>query len=290
MQKSRYETIISAEEIALNLDNPDWVIIDCRFDLQNPSWGHQSYLQAHIPGAVYAHLDRDLSGPITPNSGRHPLPDIKSITARLSEWGIAHQKQVVVYDTAGGAFAGRLWWQLRFLGHSRVAVLDGGFEAWQQSGFSIATGTESRLPAKFISHINWDMVADTFEVARIRQDNNYILIDARAPERYRGEVEPIDPIAGHIPGAFNRFHGSNLGPDGKFLSPAELRKQFDALIGDTPPNRVIVYCGSGVTSIHHILAMEIAGLPGARLYAGSWSEWIRDPNRPIEQGAQNRRP
>lgn len=281
MEMPRYKTIISADEAARHLDNPDWVIVDCRFDLKNPSWGLQSYQQMHIPGAVYAHMDHDLSGPITPNSGRHPLPDIQTITTRLSKWGIDQQKQVIVYDTAGGAFACRLWWQLRFVGHWSVAVLDGGFQTWQQSGYPIATGIEVRSPATFIPQVDWNMVADANEVERIRQDDSYRLIDARAPERYRGELEPIDPIAGHIPGALNRFHGNNLGPDGKFLSPAQLRSHFNTLIEDTPPDRVIMYCGSGVTSVHHILAMEIAGLPGARLYAGSWSEWIRDPNRPI---------
>lgn len=281
METPRYKTIISAEEVALHLENPDWVFIDCRFDLKDPSWGFQNYQQMHIPGAVYAHLDHDLSGPITPNSGRHPLPDIQTITTRLSEWGINQQKQVIVYDTAGGAFACRLWWQLRFLGHWRVAVLDGGFHIWQQSGYPIATGIEVPSPAQFIPQVHWNMVTNADEVEQIRQDSNYRLIDARAPERYRGEVEPIDPIAGHIPGALNRFHSDNLGPDGMFLSPAQLRAHFNALIDNIPTDRVIVYCGSGVTSVHHILAMEIAGLPGARLYAGSWSEWIRDPNRPI---------
>ncbi len=281
MNGPTHETIISVEELANHLNDPDWVVVDCRFDLKDPSWGSQSYQQSHIPGAIYAHLDNDLSGPVTANSGRHPLPDVQIMAARFSEWGINNQKQVVVYDTSGGAYACRLWWQLRFLGHRIVALLDGGFQAWQKSGYPVAVGIETGSPAQFTPHPHWDMIADKDEVDRIKQDANFRLIDARAPERYRGEVEPIDPIAGHIPGALNRFHGNNLGADGKFLPPAHLRKQFDELIGDTPPDHVIVYCGSGVTSIHHILAMEIAGLPGARLYAGSWSEWIRDPDLPI---------
>jgi thiosulfate/3-mercaptopyruvate sulfurtransferase len=281
MTANRFETILSAQELAGRLGDPDWAVIDCRFDLANPGWGSENYRQEHVPGAVYAHLDQDLSGPVTTQSGRHPLPEVEQIVDRLSSWGIGRQTQVVVYDTTGGAFAGRLWWQLRFLGHREVAVLDGGFQAWHRAGYPTVPGVETRSPARFIPQPDWTMVAGAAEVERIRQDPRYRLIDARAPERFRGEREPIDAVPGHIPGALNRFHGDNLDPDGRFLPPGQLREQFQALIGGTSPDRVIVYCGSGVTSVHHILAMEIAGLAGARLYAGSWSEWIRDPGRPV---------
>lgn len=285
MESAGFDKLISAEDLSEHIKESEWAVIDCRFDLKNPEWGFESYKQAHIPGAIYAHLDKDLSGPITPRTGRHPLPEIQIISDRLSGWGIDQNTQVVVYDTAGGAFACRLWWQLRFLGHRKAAVLDGGFQSWQQAGFHTTSGIESRPRAVFTPQPDWQMAADADEVERIREDPSYRLIDARAPERYRGESEPIDPVAGHIPGAVNRFHGANLGADGRFLSAVELRRQFDSILGHTPPDHVIVYCGSGVTSTHHILAMEIAGLPGARLYPGSWSEWIRDPNRPIRTSA-----
>jgi thiosulfate/3-mercaptopyruvate sulfurtransferase len=273
--------LISAEELHAQIQPDSWVIVDCRFDLADPNWGFQGYQEGHIPGAVYAHLDHDLAGPITPDSGRHPLPTVDDMASRIGSWGISDTTQVVVYDTSGGAYAVRLWWLLRFLGHAAVAVLNGGFQKWQQAGLPIAVGIEQAKPAAFIPRPDWSMVADADEVERIRQSANHMLIDARAAERYRGEREPIDPVAGHIPGAVNRFHGMNLGPDGLFLSPAALRAQFKDLVGQVSPENVVVYCGSGVTSIHHILAMEIAGLPGARLYPGSWSEWIRDKKRPV---------
>ncbi len=277
-----YATIISTEELSHHLADPGWAIIDCRFDLAKPDWGFNSYQEAHIPGAGYAHLDRDLAGPITPQTGRHPLPDVTEMASRLGSWGIGSNTQVVVYDTAGGAFADRLWWLLRFLGHKQAAVLDGGFPKWQRESRPVASGVERRAPATFIPHPDGSMVADAAEVERIRQDPAFRLVDARTGERYRGEKEPIDPVAGHIPGAVNRFHGLNLSQEGVFLPPNVLRQEFAALLGSTPPENVVVYCGSGVTSIHHILAMELAGMPGARLYPGSWSEWIRDPKQPRE--------
>jgi len=281
MTKPTFTTIISVDDLYHHFDDPDWAIIDCRFDLTNPGWGHENYHQSHIPGSVYAHIDQDLSGPITPQSGRHPLPDIQQIVERLSSWGVGNQSQVVVYDTLGGAYAARLWWLMRMLGHQAVAVLDGSFKAWLETQYPVTSGIEAHTPALFTPDPQTHMVADTSEVNRIRTDPAYCLIDARTPERFRGEHEPIDSAAGHIPGAVNRFHGENLAPDGKFRSPGQLKEQFRSLIGNTPPERVIVYCGSGVTSCHHILAMELAGLSGSRLYVGSWSEWIRDPDRPI---------
>lgn len=276
-----FKTIISTEDLALNMQNADWAIVDCRFDLKNPDWGFEQYQQSHISGAVYAHLDRDLSGPITPQSGRHPLPDVDEMTARLGRWGIANNTQVVVYDSQGGSYAARLWWLLHFYGHERAAVLDGSYQKWLQEGRPTTSGVETRPPAQFVPYPNWDMTASVEEIERIRLHPKYKLVDARAPERFRGEVEPIDTAAGHIPGAVNRFHGLNLSESGVFLPPDVLKKQFQDLLQDAPPERTIFYCGSGVTSAHHVLAMEIAGLSNSRLYPGSWSEWIRDRNRPI---------
>lgn len=277
-----HSILLSTEELATHLADADWVIVDCRFDLAKPGWGFEQYQQAHIPGSVYAHLDHDLSGTVTPQTGRHPLPEIDVLMSRLESWGIGNDTQVVVYDSSGGAFAGRLWWLLRFLGHRAVAVLDGGIQKWQRENRQLASGIETlRAPAHFTSHPDGSMAVDTGQVESIRQDLAFRLVDARSAERFRGENEPIDPVAGHIPGAINRFHGMNLAPDGTFLAPDVLRQQFRELIGDTPAERVVVYCGSGVTSIHHLIAMELAGLHGAKLYPGSWSEWIRDRKRPI---------
>jgi thiosulfate/3-mercaptopyruvate sulfurtransferase len=276
-----YTHLISSQTLAENYNNPDWVLVDCRFDLTNPAWGFQDYQRAHIPGAVYAHLDHDLSSPITPQTGRHPLPSPEDFKARMETWGISHNSQVVVYDTTGGGFAGRLWWMLRFFNHPAVALLNGGFAAWQREGLPTKSGIEHRQPVKIEESLTsrMEMMVDAHEVDRIRQDPDYCLLDARAPERFRGEVEPLDTIAGHIPGAENRFHGQNIQADGTFKSLELLRREFQEILGEVPPERLVVYCGSGVTSCHHLIAMEAAGLTGARLYVGSWSEWIRDPDR-----------
>lgn len=274
-----YTTLVPTDTLSAHLDDPQWVIVDCRFELKDPDWGPAEYQKAHIPGAVYAHLDHDLAGPVTHATGRHPLPDPEQFKIRLSSWGIDDGKQVVVCDTAGGAYAARLWWMLRRFGHTAVAVLDGGFPKWTREGRPTRAGVETRAPAQFEGTPRVGWVAAAQEVDLIRLDPAYRLIDARTPVRFRGEQEPIDPISGRIPGAVNRFHGENLAPDGTFLPPDELRAQFEALLGGVPPERAVVYCGSGVTSAHHLVAMEHAGLKGARLYVGSWSEWIRDERR-----------
>ncbi len=277
-----YTTTLPVDVLYAHRNDPSWALVDCRFDLKQPEWGIANYRQGHIPGAVYAHLDRDLAGPIVPGkTGRHPLPDLQIFKDKLSQWGIDGETQVIVYDTSGGAYAARLWWMLRFLGHYAVAVLDGGYQAWQAAGYPVMQGDETRIHKNFTGEPHWDMVASSEEVERIRQDPDYRLIDARAAERYRGEVEPIDPVAGHIPGAVNRFHGANLAPDGKFLSDNSLRSDFKMLLGDVKPEHAVVYCGSGVTSCHHLVAMEKVGLKGAKLYIGSWSHWITDRKRPI---------
>jgi thiosulfate/3-mercaptopyruvate sulfurtransferase len=280
MTEETFSTLISTAQLFAHLDDENWVIIDCRHDLSKPEWGQQEYQNGHIPGAIFAHLDHDLSGPISPQTGRHPLPQMDQIANRLGSWGIGNDTQVIVYDTSGGAFASRLWWQLRFLGHNQVALLNGGYTQWAKDGYPVSQSIKKHPERKFMLNPNWEMLVETPFIEKIQQDPAFLLVDARAPERYRGEKEPIDPVAGHIPTAANRFHGLNLGADGLFLPAEVLHSQFTSLLNDTPLDHVIVYCGSGVTSCHHILALEVAGLPGARLYAGSWSEWIRNPNHP----------
>ena len=279
-----YTTILPASTLADHLNDPAWVIIDCRFDLANPLWGFAEYQEAHIPGAVYADLNRDLSGPVTETSGRHPLPDENIFTSILSSWGVDNEKQVVVYDVTGGSFAARLWWMLRTYGHSSVAVLDGGFPMWLAQNLPTQTGIIKRSPAAFVGKPDPNSIVDAKYVDSIRQDSSFKLIDARMAIRFSGEQETIDRIGGHIPGAVNLFLGSNLAPDGTFLPREVLRIQFETLLNGLSADQSIVYCGSGVTSCHHLVAMAYAGLEGSRLYPGSWSEWIRDPVRPIATG------
>ncbi len=279
---SDYRDIVSTSTLVAHLDDPTWIIFDCRFDLANPAWGEAEYLLGHIPGAIYAHLDRDLSEVVTPSTGRHPLPDPQVFANRLSSWGIDAGKQVIVYDHAGGTFAVRLWWLLKYYGHERAAVLNGGYPKWLAENRAIDAQVRKPDPAIFIPRLNPQMLISADEVEKHLSDPTWKLMDARTPARYRGEIEPIDTYAGHIPGAVNRFHNDNLQPDSTLLAPEILKQQFRDLLGDTSPEMVVMYCGSGVTSCHHILAMTIAGLPLPRIYAGSWSEWIRDPRRPTE--------
>lgn len=276
-----FTNLITTAALSDNLKKPDWVIVDCRFDLAKPEWGEQAYQQEHIQGAVYAHLDRDLSGPKTEQTGRHPLPREADLFAVLSRLGIGPGVQVVVYDANGGAYAVRLWWLLRLYGHRAAAVLDGGFPKWLAEGRPTRAGVETNPERPFTGKLQADMIADEQDAARVAQDPRGRLVDARSPERYRGETEPIDPVAGHIPGAVNRFHGQNLSPDGTMKPPEQLRAEFEQILGDADPEKTVFYCGSGVTSIHHLLALESAGLPGGKIYVGSWSHWLRDPNRPV---------
>ena len=269
--------------LAAHLADPDWVIVDCRFELPRPDWGQEQYRLGHIPGAVYAHLDRDLSGPKTGRNGRHPLPDVAQLQTRLGQWGIGRGAQVVVYDQADGAYGSRVWWLLRYLGHPAAAVLDGGWAKWQREGRATRAGDEARAPAEFVGSVQGGLTVTPAEVARMGQDPGRRLIDVRAPERYRGEVEPLDPVAGHIPGAVNHCFKNNLNPDGTFRPPAELRAGLEAALGDVPAGQAAAYCGSGVTATQMILAAEQAGLPGLKLYPGSWSEWCADPSRPVSQ-------
>lgn len=276
-----YTTIIQAETLKQALPNANWLILDCRFLLADTSYGEKAYAQGHIPSAFYLHLDHDLSSPITPTTGRHPLPDPAKLSAKLQGLGLNTHTQVVVYDDSNGTMAGRAWWLLRWLGHSTVALLDGGYPAWLQQNGDVQTITPALPQAgDFQARLQ-----TTFTVEADDLLNNPALqvIDARAAERYRGEVEPTDPIAGRIPNAINRPLTDNL-HNGVFKSPAQLRHEWQAIIGEHDLTTLVHSCGSGVTACHNQLAMEIAGLSGSKLYAGSWSEWIRDPKRPIKRG------
>jgi thiosulfate/3-mercaptopyruvate sulfurtransferase len=276
--------LISTGELSPRLETYAWAIVDCRFYLAETDRGESEYVESHIPGAVYAHLDRDLSAIKTGTNGRHPLPSVGEMSKRFSAWGIDSDVRVVAYDADAGQIAARLWWMLRYLGHDHVAVLNGGFKAWKQAGLPVRGGREERRPRSFEPRVRDFMRVDVDELMKPRRRQGRLLIDARDPERYRGEQEPIDPVAGHIPGARNRPWQDNLDERGLFRPPETLRSQFEALLGDTPPDAAVVYCGSGVTACHDLLAMEHAGILGPRLYPGSWSEWCADPARPIETG------
>lgn len=276
--------LIQTEQLDQILDHPDIVVIDCRFDLFQTEWGREQYLKAHIPHAHYAHLDEDLSGPRNSQSGRHPLPDSETFLRKVSEWGITESTFVIIYDQNGGAIAARLWWMLRYWGHDRVCVLDGGWDKWIHENRRISQEIPFSSHGGFPVSIKTDWVITTEQMLNCLEQEGWKIIDARAPKRYSGEEEPIDPVAGHIPGAVNRFHGLNLTPEGIFLPPETLREEFMKILEGTSADHTIVYCGSGVTSCHHLLAMSIAGLGIGKLYTGSWSEWIRDPKRPIRKG------
>jgi thiosulfate/3-mercaptopyruvate sulfurtransferase len=279
-----YTTLISAAELAARPSQGDWLIVDCRFELTNPQAGEAAYRAGHIPDAVYAHLDRDLAGPITPASGRHPLPDPQRFAAVLGEWGVAHGTQVVAYDADNAAYAARLWWLLRWVGHRAVAVLDGGLKAWTGSGYPTTTEIPRRTRTTYAARPDRSLWLDTQQVADRVGQLEWRLLDARAPERYAGDVEPIDSVAGHVPGAINHPFASNLTAEGRFASPADLRARYERSQSGADDAHTIVMCGSGVTACNLLLAMAAAGKPGALLYEGSWSEWIRDARRPVAKG------
>lgn len=278
-----FTTLISPDELAAHLDDPALVVIDCRFDLSDPAWGERAYREAHLSGAVYASLDRDLSGQKTGINGRHPLPDQQALADTLGRWGVGAGSQVIAYDQDSGMYASRLWWELRWLGHDAVAVLDGGWATWVGEQRPVTSAVPTRAPQVFSPRPRAGMLATVEDVERRRTDRTWRLVDARAPDRFRGENETLDRVAGHIPGAANHFFKTNLTGGGRFKSPDDLRGQLRATVGDVPAEQVVCYCGSGVTACHNLLAMEHAGLPGAKLYAGSWSEWSADPDRPVEQ-------
>lgn len=283
---TKHTTLISAQDLAAHIDDPDWVLVDCRHDLMNPAAGREGFAIGHLPGAVFGDIETQLSGakhgPDGVFRGRHPLPEKEALIETLRGWGVNDNSQVIAYDAHGGMFAARLWWLMRWLGHEAVAVLDGGMAAWQSLGKPLATEVapkprgDIQLRAPFVPTVT---VAEVLENV---DKGERIVIDARASDRFRGENETIDPVGGHIPGARNRFFKDNLQPDGRFKDAQTLRSEFAPLVDD--PKRAIMQCGSGVTACHNLLALEVAGMPGAALYPGSWSEWVGDASRPVAKG------
>ena len=283
-----FTSLIDATTLAQHLGKPNWVVLDCRHDLAAPAAGRDAYAAGHIPGARFVSIDDDLSDK-TPAAdghfrGRHPLPQRAAFIATLRSWGIDDATQVVAYDAAGGMFAARLWWMLRWVGHPAVAVLDGGLPAWVAAAQPLSTASASVIPAGAISE-RQSLVATVSAADLVANlaEQKYTVVDARAPDRFRGENETLDPVGGHIPGARNRFFKDNLEPDGRFKSAAALRTGFAGLVDH--PATAVMQCGSGVTACHNLLALEVAGLPGAALYPGSWSEWCANPTRPVAIGS-----
>ncbi len=279
-----HTTLIDVAALRGRLSDPLTRVIDCRFELGHPEVGRALYLKGHIPGALYAHLDEDLAAPRTPWSGRHPLPDPTALGETFSRFGIDEQVQVVAYDDSGGAYAARLWWLLRWLGHPRVAVLDGGFTAWKAAGLPASIPAASVASRPFQARPDPSRYVSGDDLGELLAQQRCILLDARSSERFEGRVEPLDPRAGHIPGAQNFHFARNLDADGRFLPPQILAEQFRRALRGRSAETVIAMCGSGVTACHNLLALEIAGLGGGRLYPGSFSEWSRDAARPIATG------
>jgi thiosulfate/3-mercaptopyruvate sulfurtransferase len=282
-----WHTLVSAETAAAQLDDPRLRVFDCRYDLMHPGAGRAAWAAGHLPGAVHVDLHDDLAATATPRSGRHPLPDPSAFAGKLRAWGVDDDSLLLAYDEAGGVWAARFWWMAsQWLGHRHAAVLDGGLRRWTALGLPTSTAPPSppRPPGSFRGTPNPAAWVDAEVAQSAAADASQRLLDARAPERFRGEVEPLDPVAGHVPGARNLPTSLNVASDGTLRPVAELRDAFAARLGDVPPQRTVVMCGSGVTACHLLLAMEHAGLHGARLYAGSWSEWSRDPSRPVARG------
>jgi thiosulfate/3-mercaptopyruvate sulfurtransferase len=283
-----YTTLIQVAELAALVSHApaeaDIVILDCRHELSRPEWSDRAYAEGHIPLALQAHLERHLSGPVTAESGRHPLPDAAKFAETLSAWGIDNSVQVVAYDQGNGVYASRAWWLLRWMGHAGIAVLDGGFAAWQESGLPVSQEPAARTVREFVPNVASGAALSTAEVQQALARAEVALVDARGADRFAGENETLDPVAGHVPGASNRPFAKNVDARGRFLPAAELRRQWTDVLANRDPAQVVAMCGSGVSACHNLLALEIAGFPGARLYPGSWSEWIRDPRRPIARG------
>lgn len=278
--------LITASELGPLLAQAELVLVDCRHDLAKPGSGEAAYLSGHLPGAVFAQLDRDLSGPQTGHNGRHPLPDPAQLAQTLGALGIGEHSRVVAYDGSGGIYAARLWWLLRWLGFDAVSVLDGGLAAWLAQGGRLEAGTVEPTARALSARLRpgWTVDADTVLANLDRQD--FSVIDARAPGRYAGEGETLDPVGGHIPGALNRFFQLNLDAQGRFKPAAQLRAEWLAVLDGRNVHDTVQQCGSGVTACHNLLALEVAGLPGSRLYPGSWSEWCSEPERPVARGAE----
>ncbi|AOY93246.1 sulfurtransferase [Cupriavidus sp. USMAA2-4] len=281
-------TLISSKDLKALLADTSTrcVLLDCTFDLADPAAGREAYHRAHLPGAHYLHLDNELSGPKTGSNGRHPLPDPDALAARLRALGVDDDTQVIAYDAQGGMYAARAWWLLRWLGHEAVAVLDGGSNAWIADALPVEPGTtpEPEVQSGFSRRPPLVRAVDAAALLANLQSPRWLVVDARAPDRFRGENETLDPVGGHIPGAANRFFKDNLQSDGRFKPAATLRAEFGAVLGATPPELSVMQCGSGVTACHNLLALEVAGLRDAALYPGSWSEWCADPARPVATG------
>ncbi len=274
-------SLVSTAQLAQILSDPDWIIIDCRHNLTDVEAGRRAYQSAHIPGAFFLHLDEDLAGKKTGSNGRHPLPEVKTFAAKMSSIGVDKNKTVVAYDDAGGMFAVRFWWMLRSLGHDKVMLLDGGITKWLTENRPVNAHSPKAMPATFTPTETWQNVNADYVSQRLHQPA-MCLIDARAPDRFAGQNETLDAMAGHIPGAGNRFFKNNLDAEGRFKSAELLRNEFDALLKNNAAKNVVHQCGSGVTACHNLFAMELAGLGGSKLYAGSWSEWCADIASPVE--------
>ena len=275
--------LIGTETLAQHLHDPDWAVLDCRHDLANPGHGKADYLKSHVPGARFLHLDEDLSAPVTGKNGRHPLPDPDSLIEKLGKAGIDSRKQVVAYDAQGGLFAARLWWLLRWLGHLPVAVLDGGWNKWTAEGRPQSSEVPQPPRTQFAGKTGGNWVDAQFLLSHLGEAS-MVMLDARAPDRFRGQNETLDPVGGRIPGARNRYFRDNLDTGGCFKPASVLRSEFGTALGGADPERVVHYCGSGVSAAHNLLAMEFAGMRGGRLYPGSWSEWCADASRPVAVG------
>ena len=285
----RFTTLIDVESLAARLSDPTWVVLDCRFELGKPSAGEEAYRAGHIPGARYVHLDRDLAAPISPVSGRHPLPAPDIFSARAGKWGIDATSQVVVYDQGNSFFAARAWWVFRWLGHDAVAVLDGGLSAWQRAHHLLEQKEPEASPKNFVARPNNEFVVDTPSVLQAVLAGDWVggrqrLVDARGADRYAGENETIDPVGGHVPGAINHHYARNYRADGCFQDVATLRSMWQSTLSGADPCNMTMMCGSGVSACVNLLALEHAGLKGAKLYPGSWSEWVRDTSRPVAKG------
>ncbi|MCU1716259.1 sulfurtransferase [Pseudomonas sp. 5P_3.1_Bac2] len=278
--------LFTAAQLQQRLDEPDLIILDCRFALEDPHYGQRSYAEGHIPGAQFADLDRDLSGPIEKGvTGRHPLPNPEQLLKRLQAWGINQHSNVVLYDDGATAFAARAWWLLTWLGkRDGVYLLDGGIKAWRDAGGALTQDEPTVQPGNFVGTPDNSLLISASELQARLHDAQLTLLDARGLARFKGEVEPIDPVAGHIPGAKCTLFSDNLDSNGHFLDAERLRKRFAGQISQRPADQVVAYCGSGVTACHNLFALSLAGYPLAKLYAGSWSEWINDPSRPVATG------
>ncbi len=281
------EHLVAPQQLSAHLQDENWRVVDCRFDLNAPEKGYDDYLAGHVPGAVYANLDTDLAAPIGPDTGRHPLPSVATFAATLGFWGIDSDTQVVVYDNASGAVASRLWWMLDWVGHPAVAILDGGLDAWQRYGGDVETDTKSVSARRFTATPDAGMIIDAGEIgAKLAASGDFALVDARDEQRFLGLAEPIDSIAGRVPGALNFPLSRSLNEDGTWLDSASLAGEWRRVLRSRPEDDWAVMCGSGVTACHLALSAVLAGISAPRLYVGSWSEWIRDTDRPVATGEE----